>query len=339
MSALHSEIDTNSSLSRREFCAALLASCATVLVPSIVDAKPRYPTQAKPFVKWAGGKGQLLEQLNVLLPNYFATSEDLTYVEPFVGGGAMLFFILSTYPNIKKAVINDLNSDLITTYLVIKSNVNELIEQLQKMQEAYYALESEQEKKEYYLAQRAQYNAKTNDEIKTAALFIFLNRTGFNGLYRVNSKGQYNVPFGKADKPKICDTETLLADHALLQKVEILNGDFADVLGHIEGKAFFYFDPPYRPLPKTASFTAYSKDGFGDDQQRRLAEMCRQIDAAGNQWLQSNSDPHNTDPEDMFFEELYEGFDINRVTATRMINSKAEGRGRITELTIRNYNE
>lgn len=331
--------NANPQLSRREFCTALLALCTTVFIPSVTDAKTRYPTQAKPFVKWAGGKGQLLEQLNLLLPNNFATSENLTYVEPFVGGGAMLFFILSSYPNIKKAVINDLNSDLITTYRVIKSNVHELIEQLQRMQEVYYALESECEKKEYYLAQRTQYNAKTNSEVETAALFIFLNRTGFNGLYRVNSKGQYNVPFGKANKPKICDEETLLADHALLQKVEILNGDFADVLGHVEGKAFFYFDPPYRPLPKTASFTAYSKDGFGDDQQHRLAKMCRQIDAAGNQWLQSNSDPHNTDPEDMFFEELYKGFNINRVTATRMINSKAEGRGKITELTIRNYNE
>lgn len=339
MSTLHSEIDTNSNLSRREFCTALLASCTTAFIASVVDAKPRYPTQAKPFVKWAGGKGQLLDQLNMLLPNDFATSEALTYVEPFVGGGAMLFFILSTYPNIKKAVINDLNTDLITTYKVIKSKVNELIEQLTKMQDVYYALASEQAKKEYYLAQREQYNTKTNNDVETAALFIFLNRTGFNGLYRVNSKGQYNVPFGKANKPKICDKETLLADHALLQKVEILNGDFADVLDHVNGKAFFYFDPPYRPLPKTASFTAYSKDGFGDDQQRRLAAMCRQIDAAGNRWLQSNSDPHNTDPEDMFFEALYEGFDINRVTATRMINSKADGRGRITELTIRNYTE
>lgn len=339
MSEQYDKSDRVSKLSRREFCTALLASCVTATMPSGVDAKPRYPTQAKPFVKWAGGKGQLLEQLNVLLPNDFATSEDLTYIEPFVGGGAMLFFILSTYPNIKKAIINDLNTDLIVTYRVIKSKVADLIEKLRAMQDAYYALESEQEKKEYYLAQRAKYNTTSNDDIETAALFIFLNRTGFNGLYRVNSKGQYNVPFGKANRPKICDEETLVADHELLQKVEILNGDFADVLGHVEGNAFFYFDPPYRPLPKTASFTAYSKDGFGDDQQRRLAEMCRQIDAAGNKWLQSNSDPHNTDPEDMFFEELYEGFDINRVTATRMINSKADGRGRITELTIRNYNE
>ena len=324
-------------MSRRDFCTALLATCATGLITPISDAKPRYPTDAKPFVKWVGGKGQLLKQLNDLLPSDFATRDDLTYVEPFVGGGAMLFFMLGTYPNIKRAIINDLNTDLITTYRVVKESPAALIQALNRLQELYYACVDEAARKAFYLSQRALYNEKTSADVETAALFIFLNRTCFNGLYRVNSKGAFNVPFGKAEKPKICDEETIWADSALLQKVEILNGDFADVLPHVKGPAFFYFDPPYRPLTTTASFTAYSKEGFGDDQQKRLADLCRKIDQAGNQWLLSNSDPQNVNPEDKFFEEIYEGFEIHRVSASRMVNSKASGRGKITELAIRNY--
>ena len=187
---------------------------------------------------------------------------------------------------------------------------------------------------------RIRWVAREAKDVEVAALFIFINRTCFNGLYRVNSKGKYNVPFGKAKNPLICDEETIMADSRLLQKVEILKGDFEGVEKYIEkGGAFFYFDPPYRPLTPTASFTAYSKDGFGDDQQKRLAEFCRRLDASGHQWLLSNSDPHNSNPNDMFFEEIYKGFDINRVSASRMINSKASGRGKITELAIRNYKE
>ena len=294
----------------------------------------------KPFIKWAGGKGQLLEQLSALLPKDFAERKDVVYVEPFVGGGAMLFYMLATYPNIKKAIINDLNSDLITTYKVIKERPEELIAMLRVMQNEYRSCKNEAERKEYYLAKRERYNSREAKDVEVAALFIFINRTCFNGLYRVNSKGKYNVPFGKAKNPLICDEETIMMDSRLLQKVEILNGDFEGVEKCVErAGAFFYFDPPYRPLTQTASFTAYSKDGFGDDQQKRLAEFCRRLDASGHQWLLSNSDPHNSNPDDMFFEEIYKGFDINRVSASRMINSKASGRGKITELAIRNYKE
>ena len=295
--------------------------------------------KAKPFVKWAGGKGQLLEQLDVLLPRKLTTQKSFVYVEPFVGGGAMLFHMLAKYPNIERAVINDLNENLITCYRVVKSNPEKLIAELRRLQDEFWTKGDEPAQKAMYMEKRERYNSRKSGAIETAALFIFLNRTCFNGLYRVNSKGAYNVPFGKAKRPLICDDATIRADSALLQKVEILCGDFADVTNSIDSKSFLYFDPPYRPLTQTAAFTAYSKGGFGDDEQKRLAEFCRMLDKAGHQWLLSNSDPHNINPTDMFFEKLYVGFDINRVSASRAINSKGDGRGKITELAIRNYKE
>ena len=295
--------------------------------------------QGKPFIKWAGGKGQLLDQLSDLLPENLKDRKDLVYVEPFVGGGAMLFYMLSNYTNITHAVVNDLNSDLVATYTVIRDRPEELIRELSNMQDEFYECQSDEGRKKVYLEKRERYNMKCAESVETAALFIFLNRTCFNGLYRVNSKGLYNVPFGKALRPLICDVDTIRADSKLLKKVVILNGDFGDVEKYVKGKSFFYFDPPYRPLTQTASFTAYSKEGFGDDQQKRLADFCRHLDRAGHQWLLSNSDPHNTDPNDMFFEEIFKGFDIHRVSASRMINSKSDGRGKITELAIRNYKE
>ena len=327
--------DNASAVTRRKFCAdALAASVISALAPSVYAKKQ---AGAKPFVKWAGGKGQLIPQLEALFPADLATQKDLTYVEPFVGGGAMVFFMLTKYPNIQRVIINDFNQDLVNVYKVVRDEPHALIECLYAFQNEYRACSTGAARKEYYLRQRTSYNARSAGSVKMAALFIFLNRTCFNGLYRVNSKGLYNVPFGKAVNPLICDTETILADSALLKNVEILQGDFEGVYEHVRGKAFFYFDPPYRPLPNTPSFTAYSKDGFNDEQQRRLARFCRKLDADGHQWLQSNSDPANTDPADKFFEELYRGFDIQKVSASRMINSKADGRGKITELAIRNY--
>lgn len=209
-------------ITRRKFCEGIATTAVAMSLPFSVGAKDSI---AKPFIKWAGGKGQLLEQLSALLPKDFAERKDVTYVEPFVGGGAMLFYMLSTYPNIKRAVINDLNSDLVTTYKVVKESPDELIGALKTMQEEYRAKKNEEECKEYYLQKRARYNSKQTSAVETAALFIFINRTCFNGLYRVNSKGGYNVPFGKAVNPLICDEATIRADSQLLQKVEILNGD------------------------------------------------------------------------------------------------------------------
>lgn len=322
-------------MTRRKFCAEVIATtlAAGVGYPAMAGKSSR----AKPFVKWAGGKGQLISQLEALFPSDIAARDNLIYVEPFVGGGAMLFYVLAKYRNITHAIINDFNGDLVCTYKIIRDDPLSLIEELAKYQDQYRACENEGSRKEYFLIKRSRYNQRNSNPVETAALFIFLNRTCFNGLYRVNSKGLYNVPFGRAVNPLICDRETILADSELLQNVEIHNGDFEGVYSHITGKAFVYFDPPYRPLPKTPSFTAYSKDGFNDEQQKRLSDFCRKLDAAGHQWLLSNSDPANTDPEDNFFDTIFSGFDIQRVSASRMINSKAEGRGKITELAIRNY--
>lgn len=323
-------------VSRREFCAEAVATSIVAGV-GLHSLSAKEAPKAKPFIKWAGGKGQLIEQLEALFPKDLSTRKDLTYVEPFVGGGAMVFYMLSKYKNISRVIINDFNSDLVCTYKAIRDNSDELIGLLDRFQNEYSACGVEEKKKEYYLEKRSAYNRRDLSQIETAAMFIFLNRTCFNGLYRVNSKGLFNVPFGKAANPLICDRETLLADSALLKGVEIINGDFGGVHEHIKGRAFIYFDPPYRPLPKTPSFTAYSKDGFNDEQQKRLAEFCRKLDEEGHQWLLSNSDPANTDPEDDFFQTIFKGFDIQKVMASRMINSKADGRGKITELAIRNY--
>lgn len=292
--------------------------------------------RAKPFIKWVGGKTQLIAEVERLLPKDFSVRKEHTYIEPFVGGGAVLFWILQKYPNITKAVINDINPDLTTAYKTIKKNPNELIETLQKIQNEYLPL-SEEERKEYYLEKRSRFNTKKLDAIENTALFIFLNRTCFNGLYRVNSKGLFNVPFGRYANPKICDEQTILADSELLQKVEILTGDFAKTLDYADKNSFFYFDPPYKPLSETSSFNSYSKEDFNDKEQTRLGEFCKQIDKLGHSFILSNSDVKGKNPNDNFFDDLYEQFEIQRVFATRMVNANAEKRGKLTELLINNY--
>ena len=312
---------------------ALVLTCFPCIAHGGADVR------AKPFVKWAGGKGQLLEQLDALLPKDFAQIEGVVYVEPFVGGAAMLLHVLSKYPNIKQAVINDTNAELIAVYKAIKEQPEELIARLSALQEEFLSLKTDEARQNMYLKMRSSFNSRKVDALEMSSLFVFLNKTCFNGLYRVNSKGEFNVPFGKAKNPPICDADNIRALNKVLQKVAILNGDFADVLKRVKGKAFFYFDPPYRPLTQSSAFTAYAKGGFDDDEQRRLAQFCRKLDMAGHRWLLSNSDPHNVSPDDNFFEELYQGYDIRRVTASRAINSKGDGRGRIAELAIRNYGD
>lgn len=290
---------------------------------------------AKPFIKWVGGKTQLLDEVKRSLPADLGTRRGVTYVEPFVGGGAVLFWILQEYPNIEHAVINDINAELICTYRVIKKNVEELIQELNRIQYEYIPLAAN-ERKDYFMLKRSLFNSRCISEIETAALFIFLNRTCFNGLYRVNSKGAFNVPHGKYSNPKICDEDTLRADSALLQKVEILCGDFSETGRYARLDSVFYFDPPYKPLTETAAFTSYAKDGFNDNEQRRLGRFIDEIAAEGSVFVASNSDPKNVNPEENFFDKLYHKFTIKRVYAARMINSDPNGRGCISEIMISN---
>lgn len=293
----------------------------------------KYP--AKPFVKWVGGKTQLLDDIRDTLPRDLSQRGEMVYVEPFVGGGAVMFWILQEFPNITRAIINDINEELICTYRVIKSDVEELILELTRIQTEYLALD-DVARKNYYLSQRKRYNGRNSSDIETAALFIFLNRTCFNGLYRVNSKGEFNVPHGRYKNPKICDAETLRADSAILQQVEILCGDFAQTGKYADNNVLYYFDPPYRPLTETSAFTSYAKDGFDDAEQTRLRDFCEQISTHKSLFVASNSDPQNIDNRDDFFDRLYKRFSIKRVSAARMINSKGNGRGAISEIMISN---
>lgn len=293
---------------------------------------------AKPFLKWAGGKTQLIPEIEARFPDSFKNQE-VVYVEPFVGSGALLFYVLNNYPNIKKAIINDVNSDLIITYKYIKNNVEELINALKVLEKEYHQFaEDKGERTSFYLGKRALYNDKNRDDLLIASLFIFLNKTCFNGLYRVNSKGGFNVPIGSSKTPTILNSNNLREVSRILQKVEILNGDYQKVLDAVEHKnTFFYFDPPYRPLSTTSSFNAYAKGEFNDNEQVRLKFFCDTLTEKGFKWMLSNSDVKACNPEDNFFDDLFRNYTIERVSASRSINANGNGRGKINELLINNY--
>lgn len=296
----------------------------------------------KPFLKWAGGKRQLLPQLEAMLPPLIYDN-DFIYLEPFVGGGAMLFFMLQKFSNIKKVVINDINKKLTDAYTIIRDDVEGLVLMLTNLQNDYLSLKKEESRKDFYLQQRERFNESNLDVLETTSLLIFLNRTCFNGLYRENSKGRFNVPFGKYANPTICNADVFYADSELLNKfeIEILNGNFDETINYIDEEKlnFFYFDPPYRPLSSTSSFNSFVKEDFNDDSQRELFDFCQKLSAKNNVlWMLSNSDCSAKNPEDTFFENLYEGFNIQRVYASRAVNANPNKRGKLTELLIRNYN-
>ena len=295
--------------------------------------------KAKPFIKWVGGKSQLIDQLDMQLPADFGNWANVTYIEPFVGGGAMLFYMLQRYTNIEHAVINDINPDLVTCYRTVRDNPKQLIESLANIEMAYLALETEERRKDFFMAVRERYNEKNLDPIENTTKFFFLNRTCFNGLYRVNKKGLFNVPFGKYSNPTICDPETILKDSELLQRVEILNGDFEATFEHAQGNSLFYFDPPYRPLSDTSSFNDYAKESFNDDAQIRLKVYCDRINEAGFHFMLSNSDCKGKNENDNFFDVLYGAYPIERVWASRSINSNPNKRGKLTEILVHNYIE
>ena len=297
----------------------------------------------KPFVKWAGGKNQLLPDIRKKYPNELGKSI-LKYCEPFVGGGAVLFDVLSAYA-INEVLINDINRELINTYTQIRDYPENLISELVFMQKHFWPLDAA-ENKEYYYDKRQRFNdlkASSGDDAKVnlekASLFIFLNKTCFNGLFRVNKKGLFNVPIGSYKKPLICDADNLAEISKLLQNVAIKCGDYKDCLGFVDKKTFVYIDPPYRPLTETASFTSYAETGFNDHEQKELGAFVGKLTQKGAKVVVSNSDPKNSDVNDNFFDELYGQYKISRVTAKRMINCNGESRGSVSELLISNYQE
>jgi DNA adenine methylase len=298
--------------------------------------QPRECLPVKPFVKWAGGKAQILNEIRRLYPSGLGTTIT-KYAEPFVGGGAVLFDILSKY-QLDEIYISDINRKLIATYKHIRDDVDELVDTLRTMEQEYLPA-SGTVRKEYYYEKRERFNnlkAKSDTSVEVAALFIYLNRTCFNGLYRVNSKGGFNVPIGSYKNPTICDESNLAAVSERLQNVDIVCGDYKESRSFIDKRTFAYFDPPYRPLSETASFTSYAQDGFDDKKQEELARFIKELSGKGAYVVASNSDPKNTNESDNFFDELYNSLSIARISASRAINSVGDKRGRVSELLISN---
>jgi len=293
----------------------------------------------KPFLKWAGGKRQLLHHFTSMYPPALKAGSIHNYYEPFLGSGAVFFDIAQRYP-VKNFFLSDINAELVLTYQVIQAHVSKLIEVLYQHEKNYLALDKEK-RLQYFYAQRELFNLQRFDTglsknagkgVARAAQLIFLNRTCYNGLFRVNSKGEFNTPAGDYTKPSICDVKNLTAAAKLLDKATIKQAGFAQTLKNIPPSSFVYLDPPYRPVSKTASFTAYSKSLFQDEQQAELADRYRQLDKSHVLLMLSNSDSA-----DKFFDKLYRGFTITRVPAKRLINNDASKRGHVNEIVVTNY--
>lgn len=275
--------------------------------------------KAKPFLKWVGGKGQLLSQFESLFPEKFNS-----YFEPFIGGGAVFFSI-----NPKKAYINDINKTLTQTYIHIKDNVDMLIKSLKKLEDDFLK-KDEVARKEFYYDLREKYNSLSHEDFEKSLYFLFFNKTAFNGVYRENSKGGFNVPMGNYKNPKIVDENNLTEVSKILSNTKITSGSFVDAVKNAKAGDFVYFDPPYHPLSETSSFTSYSKDSFSKDDQIKLRDLFIELDKKGVYVMLSNS----SSP---FIQEIYSGYRQIPVYASRMINSKADKRGKISEVVIVNY--
>ncbi|ADI73575.1 DNA adenine methylase [Methanohalobium evestigatum Z-7303] len=299
---------------------------------------------AKPFLKWAGGKKQLIEEFEKRFPDDLDTVKLKKYVEPFVGGGAVFFHVIQNY-DFKECHIYDLNEELILAYRVVKNDVEYLIKRLKTLQSEYLALDHSNRKEFYYSIRKSfnknkpdiDFSTYSNKWVERAAQLIFLNKTCYNGLFRVNSKGEFNVPIGSHKNPTILDDENLRSVSRVLQGVYIHLGDFSDCEPVVDSNTFVYIDPPYRPLNQTSSFNSYSKDCFDDNEQYRLCRFYHRLDSMGSKIMLSNSDPKNENPDDDFFDNLYTDYNIERVKATRMINCNGKKRGSINELIITNY--
>lgn len=314
-----------------------------MLINSVKEIKEI--TNAKPFLKWAGGKTQLLNELVNRLPTSIKNNHIIeSYIEPFVGGGAMFFFLKNNY-KIKKSYLFDINRELILGYKIIQNDPIRLIKKLKKIEKEYLN-KTEEKRKEYYYNIRETYNKQMlnfnykdyNDSwVERAAYLIFFNKTCYNGLFRQNKKGKFNVPSGKYKEPRICFEENIIEVNKALQNTEIFCGDFNTSEKYIEKGSFIYIDPPYLPLNKTSSFTDYSKEGFTEKDQIRLVEFFKNMDKKGAYLMLSNSDPRNENPSNNFFDELYKDYVISRVKASRVINCKGSKRGLIRELIITKY--
>jgi DNA adenine methylase len=299
---------------------------------------------ARPFMKWAGGKTQLLNEFSKRLPGELKKGKITKYVEPFIGGGAVFFYLNQRF-SFEKCYIYDVNEELILSYRVIKRSVKKLISELE-MLESDYLSKTDNKREEFFYEVRDAFNQKlpdidfknySSEWVQRAAQIIFLNRTCFNGLFRVNRKGKFNVPFGKYKNPEILNEDNLKDVATLLKTTQINLGDFTQCRKFVDDHTFVYFDPPYRPLNQTSSFTSYSKNGFYDEDQVRLVEFFKELDEKGAKIMLSNSDPKNENPDDSFFDDLFSDYSIERVPAKRMINCNGARRGDINELIITNY--
>lgn len=301
--------------------------------------------EAKPFLKWAGGKSQLIPEIELRLPSEIIKNKVIEeYFEPFIGGGALFFYLMSNY-DVKKSYISDINEDLIVAYNTIKNSHKELIKQLKEFKSTYLSLNHEDRKIMYYeirdkfncLKENFDYDNYSKEHIIRTSYLIFLNKTCFNGLYRVNGDGNFNVPMGKYKNPLICDENNLTAISYILKDTTIVNVSYLESEKYISDKSFVYLDPPYRPISNSASFTSYTKSNFNDENQKELAEYYKRISKKGAKAILSNSDPKNENKDDNFFDDLYNDFSIDRVYAKRFINSNKNKRGPITEILVRNY--
>ena len=299
--------------------------------------------------KWTGGKRQLLPVLRKHCDRLLADGNITRYIEPFIGGGALFWSLIDDY-DFDSVYIGDMNAEMLNVYRLVKDDPEKLISEIRKHASKYIPAGEDARKDIYYdcrkrynelIAAHPDGNYPMPEMAESAGLFLMLGRTCFNGLYRTNKSGFHNVPHGKYKNPKIDNSGEIREDSLALAKIpnlEIHHGSYADSLPYVDEHTLVYLDPPYRPLPdSTQSFTAYDKSGFNDDDQKALAEYCREIDKRGGKFMLSNSDPHNTDPSDDFFDDLYDGFTIERVKATRNINSNGAGRGAIDEILVRNF--
>ena len=291
---------------------------------------------AKPVIKWAGGKYRLSAKIIQESQVFIDWDSFDRYVEPFVGGGGRLLAVCNRF-EFKEKIISDVNPDLVNLYLVLREQSDELLKLLIALETEFNGLGSDEACEQFYYRLREDFNRTILQQglsVEDAALFVALNKLGFNGLYRVNNSGLFNVPFGKKKTIKLVDGQNLKKVSEYLQNTEILLGDFEETLRFADDKTLFYFDSPYRPLSNTATFTSYAKEDFNDDEQKRLASFCKQIHDLKAKFILSNSDPKNTQVDDEFFDELYKDYKLLRINAPRVISARAEGRAKVSEILV-----